>query len=217
MKKKKPKKELAQFFKQYRENRKAISALSPTSPFAGRELASEMAQQTGPRRVLEVGAGTGSISAQIACLLGPDDELWLVEFNEQFVNYLKKRVAKDSAFNGIRENTHFFAGNILDFPLDQVNQPFDFIISSLPFNSFPPDFVQAVFDLYQELLSPEGSLSYIEYFGGRTLKKLFKPTPERSASNAITEEAKERYEFRKKVVVGNLPPAWIHHLRFEQQ
>lgn len=215
MKRKHQMNEIKHFFKQYRENAKAVSAVSPTSSFAAREMASEMIRHPGPRRVLEVGSGTGSISTQIARLLGPEDELWLCEYNSKFVDFLHKRVATDRRFDGVRPNVHVFGGSILDFPLEEREKGFDFIVSSLPFNSFPPDFVASVINLYQEMLNPDGSLSYIEYVGGRTLKKIFKPTPERAASNAITERAKTRYEFRKKVVVRNLPPAWIHHLRFE--
>ena len=70
----------------------------------------------------------------------------------------------------MRENVHIFGGSILDLPEDATGPQFDFIISSLPFNSFPGEFVQQVFDLYHKILKPAGSLSYIEYMGGRAIK-----------------------------------------------
>jgi len=206
--------EYTQFFKQYSGDSTGVSAVAPTSAFAAREMASEMARRTGPRRVLEVGSGTGSIAAEVAKLLRPDDELWLCEYNPEFVNYLHERVATDSAFEAVRANVHIFGGSILDLPEEATEPRFDFIISSLPFNSFPGEFVQQVFDLYHQILKPAGSLSYIEYIGGRTLKKLVDPDEAVSESNAITEEQLGRYEIRKAPVLLNLPPAWIHHLRF---
>lgn len=206
--------EYTQFFKEFSGDSVGVSAVAPTSAFAAREMASEMARRTGPRRVLEVGSGTGSIAAEVAKLLRPDDELWLCEYNEEFVNFLHERVATDSAFETVRANVHIFGGSILDLPEDAAGPQFDFVISSLPFNSFPGEFVQQVFDLYHKILKPAGSLSYIEYMGGRALKKLIDSDEGVSESNTITEDQMQKYEIRKAPVLFNLPPAWIHHLRF---
>jgi phosphatidylserine decarboxylase len=208
--------EYTQFFNQFSGDSIGVSAVVPTSPCAAREMASEMARRTGPRRVLEVGSGTGSIAAEVAQLLRPDDELWLCEFNDDFIQFLHERVATDSAFETVRENVHIFSGSILELPNEATERQFDFIISSLPFNSFPGEFVQQVFDLYHKILKPAGSLSYIEYMGGRALKKLLSPDEAVSESNAITEGQMERYEIRKAPVLLNIPPAWIHHLRLSE-
>lgn len=202
------------FFEQFSSDAVGVSAFAPTSAFSAREMGSEIARTKGAKRVLEVGSGTGSIAAELAQMLGPDDELWLVEYNADFTAFLGNRVATDSRFAAVRENTHIFTGSILDLPENAKAEPFDYIVSSLPFNSFPGDFVQQVFDLYQEILKPAGCLSYIEYMGGRFLKKTFQPDAAVSESNAITEQMMTQYEIRKTPILLNLPPAWIHHLRF---
>ncbi len=202
------------FAEQFSSDSIGVSALAPTSAFAAREMGSEVARTTGRKRVLEVGSGTGSIAAEIAKMLGPDDELWMVEYNADFTEFLSNRVATDSSFAAVREHTHVFTGSILDLPEEATAEKFDYIVSSLPFNSFPGDFVQQVFDLYQEILKPSGCLSYIEYMGGRFLKKTFQPDDAVSESNAITEKMMDQFEIRKTPVLLNVPPAWIHHLRF---
>ena len=62
--------EYTQFFKQFSGDSIGVSAVAPTSAFAAREMASEMARRKGARRVLEVGSGTGSIAAEVAKFLG---------------------------------------------------------------------------------------------------------------------------------------------------
>ena len=44
-----------------------------------------------PRRVLEIGPGTGARSAQIERELSPVDQLDIVEINDEFVAYLGQR------------------------------------------------------------------------------------------------------------------------------
>src|SRR5215212_7099437 len=47
-----------------------------------------------PRRILEVGPGTGAVTVQIIADLQPRDHLVLVERNEQFVAHLRQRLAE---------------------------------------------------------------------------------------------------------------------------
>src|SRR5215207_8952294 len=47
-----------------------------------------------PRRILEVGPGTGAVTVQIIHDMPPQDRLVLVERNEQFVSHLTRRLAE---------------------------------------------------------------------------------------------------------------------------
>lgn len=201
------------FARQYAQNLAAISSVVPTSKWAGREMASEVARHRSPRRVLEVGAGTGAISAEIAPLLSAEDELWLCEINAEFVNYLRQRIARDARVQHVRERIHIHEGSILNLPDDAR---FDHIISALPFNSFPLELVQQILDLYHRILNPGGTLSYIEYVGGRTVKKIFKAGDDGSDVHALLQHELTEYQFRRAVVLANVPPAWVHHLRFSE-
>ena len=200
-----------QFIKEFLSHIGEIGALLPTSAFAADALAAEVARRRGPKRVLEVGAGTGAITAQLVQSIGPGDGLVLCEINPTFMAMLQKRFAQEPALRRVHAQTRFITGSILELPAEP---PFDFIVSTLPFNNCPPDFVEAVLAHYQKLLKPGGVLSYIEYVGGQTLKRLSGYDPQLAARQAIYDRYLTQYEFRRDVVLRNAPPAWIHYLRY---
>jgi len=200
------------FFKEFVKNIQEVSAVLPTSAYAGDALAEEVARMQQPKRVLEVGAGNGAITVRIAPHLGPDDLLTVCEINGTFMQMLRKRFVSDHALTAILPQTTFYEGSVLDL---EPEEKFDFIISTLPFNTLPPAFVDAVLLHYRKLLKPGGILSYIEYIGGRSLKQLSKSDAAYETRVALLQSYRP-FEFRRSVVLGNVPPAWIHHLRFEE-
>jgi phosphatidylserine decarboxylase len=201
-----------QFFKEFLSNIREVAAVLPTSAAAADALAAELARWSGPKRVLEVGAGTGAITAQIVPHLRAGDELTLCELNTTFMATLEKRFAEEATFRRVQSQTRFFAGSILDLPAEGQ---FDFIVSTLPFNVFPVTLVEAILAYYQRLLKPGGVLSYIEYIGGRTLHDLIGHDPHHAARLAVMQRYQAAYTVRRTVVLGNVPPAWIHYLRFQ--
>ena len=56
-----------------------------------------------PRRILEVGPGTGAVTAQIVRDMRPGDHLTLVERNEQFVDHLRDQLNSSDAFQKARD------------------------------------------------------------------------------------------------------------------
>jgi phosphatidylserine decarboxylase len=204
--------ESIEFFKEFVNNFQEVSAVLPTSAYAGDALAAEAARHKGPKRVLEVGAGSGAITARIAPHIGPNDALTVCEINGAFMQMLRKRFIKEQPLRALLPRTTFYEGSILDLGPEEK---FDFIISTLPFNTLPPAFVDAVLQHYRKLLKPGGTLSYIEYIAGRTLKQLSNIDPAYDARIAVLQPYKP-FEFRRAVVVRNVPPAWIHHLRFSE-
>lgn len=205
--------ESLEFFKEFTQNFQEVSAVLPTSRYAGDALAAEVARHHGPKRVLEVGAGTGAITVCIAPHIQQADHLTVCELNAKFVQLLRQRFDTEQPLRNILSNTTFYAGSILDL---EPEEKFDFIISTLPFNSLPPSLVDAVLQKYKTLLNPGGIVSYIEYIGGRTLKEVSKIDPEQQARIATLEKHVAPARFRRDVVLRNVPPAWIHHLRFTE-
>ena len=201
-----------QFLKEFFSHIAEIGAVLPTSVTAAAALAAEVARVKGPKRVLEVGAGTGAITAQLVHHIGPQDELVLCEINPTFMTLLQKRFTEEAAFRRALPQTHFNGGSILDLPAEPQ---FDFIVSTLPFNNCPPDFIAAVLTHYQRLLKPGGVFSYIEYVGGQTLKARSGLDPQQTGRTAVYQRLIAPYVFRRDLVLRNAPPAWIHYVRYQ--
>lgn len=201
-----------QFLQEFLSHIAEIGAVLPTSATSAVALAAEVARAKGPKRVLEVGAGTGAITAQLVHHIGPQDELVLCEINPTFMTLLQKRFTEEAAFRRVLPQTRFNGGSILDLPAEPQ---FDFIVSTLPFNNCPPDFIEAVLTHYQRLLKPGGVFSYIEYVGGRTLKELSGLDPQQTGRAVVYQRLLAPYTFRRELVLRNAPPAWIHYVRYQ--
>lgn len=191
----------------------SIGALLPTSIYAARAMASEFARRTGPRTVLEVGAGTGAITRAIVEQMGPDDRLVLYELNEEFAAFLRQRFEREPQFRRVRDQVTIVHGDVT--AIDRA-QRFDHIISAIPFTNLPATLVAAILDCYRAILKPDGTLTYIEYAYLRSLKRRYMDDEQRlqvDAASAILDTMLERHAFRRDTVLRNAPPAWIHHLR----
>ncbi len=224
--------ETTHFLREFMQHMHEVGALLPTSTYAADTLAAECARHLGPKRVLEVGAGTGAITVRIARLLKPGDHLVVCEINPTFVTMLEQRFANDPLLRALLPQIEFYTGSVLDLlptgaaprtptatnttatTQDNHAQKFDYIISAIPFNNCAPAFVDQVFSHYRTLLKPGGVLSYIEYVGGRTRKRIDQTDPLLAARVAVFKRYLGHFEYRRDVVVRNLPPAWIHFLRF---
>jgi len=202
------------FVRQLQTSFTSIGALIPTSRYAARAMASECARRSGPRAILEVGPGTGAITAAIIASMGPDDRLTLCELNADFVAYLRRRFETDPEFQRVRDRV-----TLLHLDVTQLDrsQRFDCIISAIPFTNCPPEVIEAIFECYRQILKPDGVLTYIEYAYLRPVKQWLlagEARRELEAASAVIEPYLERYQFRRDLVYRNVPPAWVRHLRF---
>jgi phosphatidylserine decarboxylase len=204
------------FLRQLQTSFTSIGALIPTSRYAARMMVSECARRAGPRTILEVGPGTGSITAEIVRTMRPGDRLTLVELNEEFVAYLRERFEREPDFRRVRDQL-----TILHMDVTQLDQPerFDYIISAVPFNNLPPELVEAILARFREMLAPDGVLTYIEYAYLRALKQRLLSGGEGEqfgAVNRVLDGYIERHQFRRDFEPRNVPPAWARHLRFHE-
>ena len=89
------------FWRQFRAQFHTTGAVLPSGRFLGRALARFVGQEPRGQRILEVGPGTGAVTAQIVRRLGPHDALDLVELNTEFVARLNERFAADEPFRKV--------------------------------------------------------------------------------------------------------------------
>jgi hypothetical protein len=67
------------------------------------------------------------------------------------------------------------------------------------------------------LLFGDGTLSFFEYVGIRKLKRVVAGGAERERLTGIEQamrSVRDRCQFDRDCVLANVPPAWVHHLRF---
>jgi phosphatidylserine decarboxylase len=204
------------FWQQLTRSFDAIGGILPTSAGAARCLLAEVARRRGPRRILEVGAGTGAITRQLLKILRPEDQVVLCEMHPPFVDYLRRLLETDPLFRARSSQITLEPRSVLDLPQDLR---FDFIVSSIPFTRCPPALIVEIFERYRVLLRPGGVLSYLEYAFLRDLWRRFAPRHqkrERWEVDRALMRYLRLYQFRRDTVLANLPPVWVRHLRFTE-
>lgn len=204
------------FFREFRESFQKTGALTPSGRSLSRKLCGALDERHGPRRVLEVGAGTGAVTREIAARLQPQDRLDVVEINPRFVEVLQRRFDTELPFRTVADQVQIRAHGIEDLPDDLE---YDVIICGLPFNNFPVDLVKSILKLMSERVVAGGTLSFFEYFAVRPVRSLVTSGDERrrvARVGRVLEWYLDRFEYAAKPVLANVPPAIVHHLRFAE-
>jgi len=200
--------ESALFVVRCMQNPMAVGSILPSSPHVARALCNRIPAKTGPRNILEVGAGTGPITPYIIEKLQPGDHLDLIELDEEMGALLQEKFG-----NHTQVSIHIGAVQSWN-----PGYRYDAIISTIPFNSLPARVVAQILAHYKaRLLAPEGVLSCIEYalfpdlrlafLWGEAYKKYAKL---RSVIHAVL----KRYGIGRKLVYANVPPAWVYYMQF---
>jgi phospholipid N-methyltransferase len=209
------------FLKEFRRTFHTTGALLPSSPGLGRALARYVAAahnrepQRG-RRILEVGPGTGAVTRHIARRMIAEDRLDLVELNDRFVARLEQLFQHDPQLQPVSPRA-----SIIHAPVQQLagGEPYDLIVSGLPLNNFAARDVETVLDAFQRLLRSDGTLSFFEYIAVRPVRGLIAGRAEKERLSRISHVLGRlfaEHEIRREAIWINMPPAWVHHVQFEQ-
>ena len=202
------------FLKQFRTQYFTTGSVLPSSRSLGRALVRFVKASASPRRILEVGPGTGAVTRVLVDALQPGDKLDIVEINSDFAEVIRERFASEPAFARVKEQT-----TILHRPLQEVpgQEIYDFMISGIPLNNFPLSLVEDIFASYKRLLIPAGVLSYFEYAAIRDVKRKVVGASERKRLGDLDAFLKveiQKHEIAHDFVMMNVPPAYARHLRF---
>jgi phospholipid N-methyltransferase len=212
----------------------------PSSRYLGRELAANLRGPRPPARILEIGAGTGPVTAQIIPCLIPGDQLEVVEINGDFIPLLQKRFPQAVLLNhaeGSQQSpvdpshsspnlqksvTLPFTMRLLHAPVQQVpgEGVYQHLISGLPFNNFPIKLVREIWQSIHRLAAPGATFTFFEYVAVREVKMPFTRGDERKRLHLVgrhlAREIRDHETHARKVFL-NVPPAVVHHLRLDQQ
>ncbi len=164
-----------------------------------------------------MGPGTGAVTRWIAPLLGPDATLDLVEMNDDFVHRLGQRLQSESHFQAVASRTKILHKSVEDIAPEGG---YDAIVSGLPLNNFSGELVERLLGTLTGLLAPGGTLSFFEYVAVRSAKLMVVRGPEQTRLSAIDGHLRRlltAHEFDRQCVLRNVPPAWVHHVRIDNQ
>lgn len=195
------------FFSHFLKNPKAVGAAAPLSQAVIDQIVKHLEKRIRLKsvRILEVGAGIGNVTKSIAKLLLPQDQLDIVEINPEYCQFLEKRFDR-------HENVSIHCLSITDW---QPEEQYDFIISTLPFNSFEPNFVEKIITHYTHLLKPTGILSYVEYMGLQDISLAFSKGEKKKIIHQrkhYLQDLHDRYLIEKKHIFSNFLPCNVYHM-----
>ena len=147
--------DFGRFLKSWVKNPLSVGAVAPSS----RLLAKRMARGLDERaRVIELGAGTGTLTHGLLDAGVKPENLYIVERDEHFLQILKRRFP----------SCPLIAADALDLAQrfkDSLGT-FDYVISGLPLLLFSPDERRRLIGQVFEVLKPQGVLHQFTY-GGR--------------------------------------------------
>jgi phospholipid N-methyltransferase len=205
------------FYREFWSTYHSTGAILPSGRSLARALThfvrSEAGMRDAPRRILEVGPGTGAVTREIVRALEPEDRLDLVELNDRFVAHLTGKLASDGQFAAAKDRVRIIHAPVQQVPADVS---YDLIVSGLPLNNFTPELVREIVEKLWNLLAPGGKLSFFEYIAIRRAKAAVSSRAERlrlAEIESILSDLLRKHEVRRDRVLRNVPPAWVHHLQ----
>lgn len=169
-------------------------AVAPSSKYLASDMVrflSEKADATGkPLRILELGPGTGTLSKAIINVMRPQDKIDMVEINPHFCRMLRRKLSHPGM------NVHY--ADLLEFKPEEA---YDYIFSSIPYESIPENITRLMWDKKLELCKPDGLISYYKYVNFNYFRCKYE------------KDLVKKYCVDKTLVFRNLPPAQLFTLR----
>lgn len=191
-----------------KENPNAIGAIAESSKFLAKAITNLIhIPKYSFTQILEVGAGTGVFTREIAPKLGSNAHLTVVELIKDLCNLLEDEFGNNKSIT-------IYCGDILDWK--PGSNTYDYIVSGLPFNSFSAQLVKDITDQFISLSKPNGYVSFFEYLLLPKIRPLIMNKQEKieyDTTRAAILNFVNKYSFDKTEVHRNIPPAVVYHLK----
>ena len=136
---------LTKFLKQGR----SIASFAPSSRFMARKLIGGIDWDKA-KCIVELGAGTGPITAQMVKHLKPHTKLLVIELDPDLADRLKSRFPNVDVVQGD-------AGKFDELLAERGISQVDHVLSGLPLPSFPAPLRDAILSKSAQMLAPEGT------------------------------------------------------------
>ena len=186
---------------------RTTGSVFPSSPALAKAMTRSLRNHRGAKKILEVGPGTGPFTSAILEALRGHDSFDIVELNNVFCAHLESRILKPFRTRHPSINVKLHAMAIEAAPLEGG---YDFVICGLPFNNFPLELTQSIFNQLIALMRDGGEMTYFEYAGVRTIKRPFIGSGGREhirRFDAFRQSTAKAHMVTRQLVVANRPPA----------
>ena len=185
------------FVREFLRSPSSVGAIWPSSP----ALARAMVRASGVSvagRVLELGPGSGAFTGEILNSLREGARFLSIEKSPDLARGVATRFPRVRVIEGCATRL------TLHLQEEDFGRP-DAILSGLPWAAFPDSLQTAILDELLGTLTEDGVFSTFAYFGPHWLK----------AGRAFRKrlEASFRDVRRTRIVLANLPPAFVYYCR----
>lgn len=177
------------FFRRWIANPLKVGALLPSSPALARLLARNV--EIGPDdAVIEVGAGTGSITKALVAAGIPRERLFVIEIDSDMCTYLRKQFPQVQIIHGD-------ATRLLDIVPSRWHGKVSTVVSGIPMITLPFDAQQRLIRSLFSIMKPGGQMLQYTY-------SLISPIPQDKLGLTVR---------RCGMAFLNVPPASVFSFR----
>ena len=194
------------FVKAFLRSPKEVGTVFTCTPSVGKELIRYLDQYQEPCSILEIGAGSGTISQVIVDNMRSGDMADLVEIDSGLCQRLHERFDRDLDVN-------VACCSILDW---DPGYQYDLVVCTLPFVSFDAKFNTQLLQHIKRLTKPGGRMAHVELILASSLKGLIlfgKKLRIFRESRDVMDDFFDSYGVGRTVVWRNIPPINIFHTK----
>ena len=142
-------------FSRFLRSPRTVGAVSPSSRALARAIAAEI-EEGQARRIVELGPGTGALTAEIIPRLRPGDRFLALDIDAAFVRQLRLRWPALEFVCGSAAELHVIAREHGILPVDHI-------ISGLPFATLPAEVTRRILQSVGNSLRPGGLFTTFQY------------------------------------------------------
>lgn len=186
-----------QFLREFVAHPSKVGAVAPSSRFLATTLIHDF-DLAHADVVVEFGPGTGAFTKHILQQIGVETSFLAVELRENFVKRLKERFPTLDVHHGSAEDTPQL---LTQRGLGKA----DYVLSGLPWASFPHDLQERLLTAAIESLKPGGRFATFAYTAAAW-------TPKARGFRSMLHERFAEVEM-SRTVWRNVPPAFVYHCR----
>ena len=210
--------DVGMFLNELRKNPSEMGALGPCSPYVGRAVVGCIPEKIVgvSRKFLEVGAGTGAISAQLIRSIEADDTVDLVEMQKPLCEMLTKK------FCATKKGAEQVKVHCMPIQQFKSAHKYDSILISVPFLACPFEVVKDIWEHVLPLLADGGTVSYVWHAGLIPVKtkflEIFNPEKKKEFEKVTNylDSLNSTYGAKCLLVKRNVSPLYVRHLKFEK-